>query len=164
VVSSERLINACRWLEEIPDAKPQYVLSNEHIDAISAAASSKAHELGHDPMIGERIAGAIKRVRAESSEQQFSRLVAMIERTFGNGILPENAVSHLKRAISFRGRSAHGHFNPESDAEYRSFSKSTRAMEALCYLLTALGLPISEEGIKRFKSNSLIRDYHTSYE
>jgi hypothetical protein len=115
-------------------------------------------------MIGERIAGAIKRVRAESSEQQFSRLIAMIERTFGNGILPENAVSHLKRAISFRGRSAHRHFNPESDAEYRSFSKSTWAMEALCYLLTALGLPISEEGIKRFKSNSLIRDYHRSYE
>jgi ApeA N-terminal domain 1 len=29
VVSSERLINACRWLEEISDAKPQYVLSDE---------------------------------------------------------------------------------------------------------------------------------------
>jgi hypothetical protein len=164
VISSERLINACRWFEDIPVAKARAALSNEHIEAISIAATGRAHELGHDPAICERITGAIRRLRAESTEQQFTRLIAMIEKTFGSGILPEDAVVHLKRAIYFRGRSAHGHFNPESDAEFRAFSKSTRAMEALCYLLTAFDLPIFETGIKRVKSNPLIRDYRMAYD
>jgi hypothetical protein len=66
--------------------------------------------------------------------------------------------------MSFRGKSAHGHFNPESEAEFRAFSKSTRAMEALCYLLTALDLPIGEEGLKRIGSNSVLRDYRMAYD
>jgi hypothetical protein len=163
-ISSERLINACRWFEDIPIAKAQFVLSSADIEAISAAAAEKARELGLDPLICNRIAGAIKRIRAETSEQQFSRLIAIVERKFGSGILPQDAVGHLKRALFFRGRSAHGHFNPESDAEFRAFSKSTRAMEALCYLLTVLDLPINGAGIERMRSNPLIQDYRTSHD
>ncbi|UPK05727.1 hypothetical protein [Bradyrhizobium sp. 170] len=159
VVSSERLLNACRWLEDIPIAKAQPMLSGSDIDAILAVAAAKAQELGHDVAIGERIAGAIRWIRAETAEQQFKRLVGMVEARFGKGVLPDEAVYHLKRAISFRGKSAHGHFNPESDAQFRGFSKSTRAMEALCYLLTALELPIPEEGIPRAGSNPVLRDY-----
>jgi len=47
----------------------------------------------------------------------------MVETKFGKGVLPDETVDHLKRAINFRGKSAHGHFNPESDAEFRAFSK-----------------------------------------
>ncbi|MGP9810586.1 hypothetical protein ACTZWT_03630 [Rhodopseudomonas sp. NSM] len=164
VVSSERLLNACRWLEDIPISKAQPVLSSSDIDAIVTVAAAKAQELGHDIAICERIAGSIRRIRAETAEQQFKRLVGMVEAQFGKGVLPDEAVDHLKRAIGFRGKSAHGHFNPESDAQFRAFSKSTRAMEALCFLLTALELPISEEGVGRVKYNPVLRDYRLAYD
>jgi hypothetical protein len=164
VVSSERLLNACRWLEDIPVAKAQPVLSPSDTDAIAATAAAKAQELGHGPAIAERIAGAIRWIRAETAEQQFKRLIGTVEAKFGIGVLPPEAVDHLKRAISFRGKSAHGHFNPESDAEFRAFSKSTQAMEALCYLLTALELPIGEDGLNRIGSNSVLRDYRMAYD
>jgi hypothetical protein len=164
VVSSERLLNACRWLEDIPIAKAQPVLSSSDMEAIATAATAKAQELGHDAAIGERIVGAIRWIRAETAEQQFKRLIGTVERKFGPGIMPAEAAEHLKRAINFRGKSAHGHFNPASDAEFRPFSKSTRAMEALCYLLTALDLPISEEGLTRVGSNPVLRDYRMAYD
>jgi hypothetical protein len=164
VISAERLINACRWFEDIPIAQTQNALSAEDIRAISDVAAKKAQELGHLPIIRERIAGAIKWVKAESAEERFTRLVATIEKRFGKDVLSEGAVVHLRRAIQFRGRTAHGHFNPESDAEFRAFSKSIRAMEALCFLLTALDLPISEPGMKRIKNNPLVRDYRLAYD
>ncbi|QOZ23631.1 hypothetical protein [Bradyrhizobium sp. CCBAU 51753] len=141
----------------------QPLLSGSDIEAIVAVAATKAQELGHDVAIGERIAGAIRWIRAETAEQQFKRLVGMVEARFGKGVLQDEAVDHLKRAISFRGKSAHGHFNPESDAQFRAFSKSTRAMEALCYLLTTLELPIAEEEIARVGSNPVLRDYRLAY-
>lgn len=164
VVSSERLLNACRWLEDIPIAKAQPVLSSTDVEAIAAAATAKAQELGHDRAISERVAGAIRWIRAETAEQQFKRLVGVVEHRFGKGVLPDEAVEHLKRAINFRGKSAHGHFNPESEAQFRAFSKSTKAMEALCFLLTAFDLPISKEGLPRIGSHPLLRDYRMAYD
>ena len=99
VISAERLITACRWFEDIPIAQSQNALSDEDIIAIAAVATLKAEELRHPSIIRNRIEGAIKRIRAESAEERFSRLVAKIEEQFGKGILPENVIMHLKRAI-----------------------------------------------------------------
>jgi ApeA N-terminal domain 1 len=160
--SSERLISACRWFEDIPRAKAQPALSDAAIEAIATAAAQKADELGHTTVLRDRIAGSIKRLKTETSEQRFRRLLALVEGKFGSGILPGDAMGHLKRAISLRGKSAHGHFNPESDAALRSFVKSIRAIEALCYLLTAIDLPINAAGIARLRDHSVIRDYRAS--
>lgn len=160
--SPERLINACRWFEDIPIAQTQDALSEEEIDKIANAASKKAEELGHSQLIG-RISGAIKRVRAESVEETFARLVAMVEARFGRGVLGEDSVPHLKRAVRFRGKVAHGHFVPKDEAEFRSLSKSTLGMEALCYLLSAYDLPISNDGISRIGMNPIVRDYRNAY-
>jgi hypothetical protein len=162
--SSERLISACRWFEDIPVAKAQPAISDAAIEAIATAAAAKARELGQTAVLLDRIEGAIKRLKAETFEQHFSRLLALVESKFGSGIMPGDPISYLKRAISLRGKSAHGHFNPESDAAFRIFVKSIRAMEALCYLLTALDLPINGAGIKRVRDNPLIRDYRASYD
>lgn len=157
--SSERLISACRWLEDIPIANARPALSDDAIAAISAIAGEKAVELGLGQTLRDRVAGSIKRLK-----QHFSRLLAMVENKFGPGILPGDVVGHLERAISLRGKSAHGHFSPDSDSEFRAFVKATRAVEALCYLLTALDLPINEAGIKRLRDHPLIRDYRMSYD
>lgn len=163
-ISSERIINANRWFQEVPIASAKNAISLKDIRAISTAATNTAKELGYTPAIQERIASAIKRVKEESAKEHFTRLVEMIEKRFGKDIFPKNAVSHLSQAISFRGRAAHGHLNLEDDSKFREFNKSILAMEALCYLLTALELPISEEGVKRIRNNPLVRDYHNAHE
>jgi hypothetical protein len=161
-ISSERLISACRWFEDLPVAKAQPALSDAAIDAISAAAGEKAVELGLPQALRDRVAGSVKRIKAETAEQHFGRLLSMVEAKFGSGILPGDAVGHLKRAVWLRGKSAHGHFNPDSDDEFRAFVTSLRATEALCYLLTALDLPINKAGIERLRYHPLIRDYRMS--
>ncbi len=163
VISSERLVNACRWLEEIPISQSQSAISNSDINAISTSAVQQAEKLGYSSNIRERIEGAIKWIKAETAEERFTRLIATVREKFGKNILPEDVVMHLRRAIQFRGKSAHGHFSPQDDEEYKSFAKSILAMEAFCYLLTALELPINAEGVKRVKSNPVLRDYIHSF-
>ena len=70
---------------------------------------------------------------------------------------------HLKRAIDFRGKSAHGHFSPSDESEFRAFVKSICAMEALCFLLTAYDLPIHAAGIKRAHFHPFISDYGRAF-
>ncbi len=164
VVSSERLINANRWLEAIPGGKPQNCLPKENIASISAVAAEEAARLGHPEGIQERIKNAISLVRAETSEDRFKRLVATVREKFGNQILPHNVVDHLVRAVRLRGKVAHGHFEPENDQKYRAFSKSTRAMEALCLLLTMRDLPISEEGCQQIASHPLVQSYCLAFD
>jgi len=164
VISVERLINACRWFEDTPIAQSKDALSDDDIDAISDTATQKALELGYPPRICKRIKGAIKRIKAETAKERFTRLLGMIEMKFGTGILPKDAVEHLERATQFRGKIAHSHFTPKNDTEARAFLKSTLAMEALCYLLLALDLPIPEPGIKRIAANPSVRDYRLAYD
>lgn len=164
LISSERLINACRWLEEIPKGKPQNSLQKEDIAAISAAASEKAAGLGHPETIQKRIENAIGFIRVEISEERFTRLVGTVKERFGENILPTNVVDHLTRAIRFRGRAAHGHFEPDNDTEFQAFYKSMRAMEALCLLLTVRDLPISDQGREQISSHPLVEGYLHAYE
>ncbi len=158
-ISANRLIAACKWFEKIPLTKVQNAITNKHIDAIASAAADKAGELGYKADMKSRIAGSLKTIRTESHEDRFSRLVKLVRHKFGQSILPEGVVAHLRHAIRLRGKTAHGHFYPADDAEFRAFSKSVGAMEAICYLLTALELPIHEDGLKRVQSNPVVRDY-----
>jgi hypothetical protein len=163
-ISATRLIAACKWFEEIPLTKPENAIAEEDINEIATVAAEKASELGYTSAIFRRVAGSLKAIRTESHEHRFSRLVRLVRQRFGYSILPENVVLHLHRAIEFRGRAAHGHFNPADRAERRAFSKAIHAMEAFCYLLTALELPIHEAGLKRVQHNPVIRDYLDAYE
>lgn len=162
-ISAERLMIACRWFEELPNARSKDALSAEDADAIVAAAYSRAVELGRGS-VRDRIAASISRIKEETAAERFSRLIGLVENKFGKEIFPDNAVSHLKNAIQFRGRAAHGHFNPTSEREYRAFSKAIHAMEALCVLLTGVELPIPESGLERMRRNPPVRDYRTASE
>lgn len=164
IISAERLISACRWLEDIPLARSHNTLPDSDVRAISKAASDKALKLGYDQAIQARIGNAVKWIKAETSEERFQRLVALVAEKFGRNIFPPNAVQHLTRAIRFRGKVAHGHFNPDDDVESRAFYKSMCAMEALCWLLTALELPIREEELEHISSHPLVEGYLHAYE
>ncbi|MCZ6623218.1 MAG: hypothetical protein O7B35_03125, partial [Deltaproteobacteria bacterium] len=125
---------------------------------IAETASEKASELGHGEIKG-RIIGALKPIKTESHEARFLRIVNKVKEKFGPSIVDDAIIMHLKRAIEFRGQSAHGHFSPSDDSEFRAFVKSVYSMEALCFLLTACDLPINADGLKRAHSNPFIRDY-----
>jgi ApeA N-terminal domain 1 len=162
-ISADRLLAACKWFEEIPLTKTQGAIADEHLGLIVQTATQKASELGYEKLT-ERIAGALRYIKTESHEQRFLRLVDRLTEKFGSGILGDAVLADLKRAIAFRGVSAHGHFNPEDEAEFRAFQRAIYAMEALCFLLTAYELPISARGIERARSNPFIRDYSLACE
>ncbi len=55
-MSAERLLTACKWLEEIPGASSAAVLSEPDIDRIASVAAAEAKRLGHNSDCQQRIA------------------------------------------------------------------------------------------------------------
>jgi len=155
--STDRLLSACKWLGEIPNAKSQSAISDENIESIAEAAAKKAFELGHAG-ITHRIVGSLKSIKSETHDERFARLLNEIEKKFG-AIVDGKIKNDLKNAMELRGKSAHGHYDPESDEEFLKFMKAIRAVEALCFLLTLKDLPIKAEGVKRLRSNPFVQDY-----
>ena len=155
----ERLISACRWLEEIPIAKSQDVLSKSDTAAIANAANAVTKSLGYDLELQRRILNAVLRVKSESSKEYFGRLADLLRRKYGADIVPDSFLNHLVRAMNFRGQSAHGWTTLKDTTDVNAFIECTRAIEALCYLLMAVDLPISTSGLRRIRSNPLVRDY-----
>jgi hypothetical protein len=157
-ISADRLLAACKWFEEIPLTKAQAAITDDHIEEIAETASESASKLGYRKL-KDRIRGALKPIKTETHEERFSRLVSKVKQKCGSSVVDDAIIMHLKRAIDFRGKSAHGHFSPSDDSEFRAFVKSVYAMEALCFLLTAYDLPIRAAGIERTQSNPFIKEY-----
>lgn len=160
-ISSDRLLAACKWFEEIPLTQIENVISDEHIKIITEIASGKASELGYSD-IKKRISGSLKTIKSETNEDRFIRLVKMAKTRFSLASLDDEIVTCLMKAVAFRGKASHGHFSPSDDEEFRIFSKSIYAMEALCFLMTAHDLPINDSGAKRMHHNPFIQHYRLS--
>lgn len=161
-VSAQRLLNACRWLEELPNADSMPAIPPGDVKLIADTASARASELGYGDLAG-RIAGSIKNLRMESHDARFGRLVAKIRAKFGQKIVYDDMVTRLRKAIEFRGRVAHGHFEATDEAELREFMHCTCALECFCYLMTLLEMPINEEGRRRISGNAFVDEYRMSY-
>jgi hypothetical protein len=159
VMSGERLMTACRWLEQIPGADSAMAVSNDDINAIAEVAGAEAAKRGHENY-QPRIAGVIRgHLKKESNGERFARLHKSICDKFGDDALKENVIPYLLQAMQFRGRVAHGDFEPYNEADYRSFAKSVYAMEALCYLLTIRDLPMSSEGACRATTQQIVANF-----
>ncbi|MDX6751940.1 hypothetical protein SH611_19205 [Geminicoccaceae bacterium 1502E] len=159
-LSPERLLAACRWFEEIPveDSRPS--ISTQHISVIASAAITKARELGYSLEIGNRIEGSLRHIRTESHRERFSRLLNAIATRFGAEIIRPSMLEDLCRAVRLRGKVAHGHFSLGGEADALELYRATLAMEALCFMLTAHDLPLSETNIRNMKSSRILIDYH----
>ena len=158
-MSGDRLMTACRWLENIPGADSEMAVSDDDIDAIARVASAEAENRGHKDY-QSRIAGVIRsQLKKESNSERFTRLHHSICHKFGNDALEPDIITNLLRAMQFRGRIAHGDFEPDNEAEYRSFARSVYVMEAMCYLLTIRDLPMSLEGIQRAKGQQIVANF-----
>jgi len=159
IMSGERLLNACTWLEEIPGADSEMAVSDDDIAAIASVAAAEAERLGHNDYKA-RIAGVIRsQLKKESNGERFTRLHGAVAARYGDKALPVDVIPNLLKAMQYRGRIAHGHFEPLDEADYQAFVKSVYAMEALCYLLTIKDLPMSEEGAKRAAGQQIAANY-----
>jgi len=156
-VPTMRIIDACNWLAVIPGAEPLDTGSSTLSD-IQAAATERAIELGCAHLTS-RIAQAIKKVGSETHEQRFLRLEAKIQARFGGKILGDRLVPDLKLAMALRNKCAHGHFSPEREAEFLDFVRSLFAVEALCFLLTVVDLPVDTAPAHRLTGYPLVRNY-----
>lgn len=159
MISPERLLTACKWLEEIPGAASEVSVSADHIEEIASAAAAKADQLGYTAFKA-RVAGVIKgQLKKETNEQRFTRLVPMVQKRFGRTIFGDMIVDDVLKAMKFRAKVAHGHFTPSDDSEYAQFVKCICAMEALCYLLTISGLPMKPAGAKRASGIDIVTNH-----
>lgn len=158
-ISAERMLAACKWLEEVPTAKAVCVIDHSIIKTIADAALQAADELGQD-RLKARIPQALERLMLESHRERFERLVAKISDRFGPGVFHEDMPDHLIAAVrDFRGKVAHGHYEPKDDAESEAFARSIFAVESLCLLLTWCDMPMTKDGLNRIKHNPLVEDY-----
>lgn len=159
VISPERLLTACKWLEEIPGAGTEVAVCADHIEKIASAAAAKAEQLGH-AAFKERVAGVIKgQLKTETNAQRFARLVATLQKRFGMSAFSKTIIEDLVQATKFRAKAAHGHFTPSDDSEFARFTKCIYAMEAFCYLLTIRDLPMKPAGAKRASGAEIVRNY-----
>jgi hypothetical protein len=157
-MTSNRLLAACTWFEEIPTTKSLSTIATEDVDAISRAANATALAHGHT-QLESRIRGALKWLSTETHQDQFIRLVNSVTEKFGKGVFRDGVISDLRAAINLRGKAAHGHLSTDDDAAYLSLARATYAMEALCFLLTIRDLPIDEQGIERAGRSPFLQNY-----
>jgi len=159
VISGERLLNASKWLEEIPGAASEVAVSTEHIEKIASAAAAEAEQLGYAEF-KVRVAGVIKgQLKTETNAERFARLVATVRKQFGATTFSETIVEDLVQVTKLRGKVAHGHFDPANSGEFVHFARCVSAMEALCYLLMIKDLPMNPAGAKRALGIEIVRNY-----
>lgn len=159
-MSGDRLLNACKWLEQIPGAASAIAVSRADIDIIAAVAAAEAERLGHKDY-KDRIAGVIRgQLKTESNAERFERLRKLVCARFDKTILNPDILPHLMAATQFRGRVAHGVFEPVDEAEFQAFMKAVHAMEALCFLLTIRELPMTKKGAQRAAGHTFVQSYH----
>lgn len=103
-ISAERLLAACKWLEEVPSAQPVQVTDDIIIQNIAGTALYAADELGQD-RLRARIPQALDRLKLESYRERFDRLVKRLADRFGAGVADKGMPGHLIAALrDFRGQ------------------------------------------------------------
>lgn len=158
-VSAERLLNACKWLEQLPNALPNQVIDKGVVSNIAAAAIKCAGQNGLSEL-SARINGCLRTVGLESRAQHFIRLLSL---AWGDYHMPRpvsDMVSDLMGSQKLRGKAAHGNLDLRGDGDFQNAARYIESLEALCFLLILQDLPLNEGGKGRLMSHRLIETYH----
>lgn len=139
---SNRILNACKWLEATPGTQQLKLDNHRELKEIADAANGRARDLGLD--LSGRISGAIKRLGTESRNELFKRLIDLAV-TKNDPQLKERFLSDVHMAFRIRGNFAHRKFDYSSDEEFSEYVRCTRAVEALAFLLLYRSLPLQED-------------------
>ncbi|WP_406736124.1 hypothetical protein [Thioclava sp. GXIMD4215] len=158
-VSAERLISACRWLENIPTAKFEKVINDSNLENIASYAREKSEELHLDIPL-KRLTGCLSSLKKETHEQRFSRLISELPRSGLTKKPSATFVEDLKKSQSLRGAAAHSHVDAKTPEAFNDFYRALLSLEALCFLLTMNELPWTDEAKRRLQGHPLIQNYN----
>jgi hypothetical protein len=162
IVSGERLLAAWRWFEELPITGAERAFDDAAVEPVIQAALVAARDQGLAD-VENRIRGSLRRIGEETMRDRLTRLVSSVREHFDGANLLDGMFAYLGDARDFRGRVAHGHFAARDENEGQRFNKATLAMEALCFLLTARDLPMTDAGRRRIWSHPVLMGYQLAY-
>lgn len=154
-ISGDRLISACRWLEEIPDVASINVMNEVEFLQIVSAARFAAKSLGLTSL-NDRISNGLKNIKKETSKQRFHRICSELKLTSKYGIEHQSMVRKLANALAIRGRVAHRSYSGKITEE---LNESILAIEALCFLLTVRDLPSDDKSLILIKKHRMVDMY-----
>jgi hypothetical protein len=157
----ERLLNACKWFEALPNSKPKQEINKEALEKIADAAIEAANSLGISD-IESRIKGSLKSIGQESRDLLFRRLIALAWHSIPIPHPFEEMVSDLKGSQRLRGKAAHGNLRTDGNQNAKNIIRYTDALEALCMLLTVRDLPLSVKGSSQMWQHRIVRNYRLS--
>lgn len=157
-LTSERLLSACKWLENIPDESSGLALNEDLVKVMTNAAIEAARSANYF-VDRERINGAMRSVRSESWRE---KMVRLLDRAWAGHPLPRPKVeflAHLNAAHKLRGRAAHGRLEHTREEEFLGMLRTIGALEALCLMLMAVDLPLDKPGRERLLAHRVISEY-----
>jgi len=157
VMSASRLLDATRWLEDIPGAAAQGVIDKQHAKALGKLVGKEAVRLGYGN-VGGRYRNAISTISSENHRDRFIRLVGDVRSVFGSDIVGDDIVDWLVEAMRMRGPAAHG-ARSAIDDDQGAFSAAVHALECMDALLTLKDLPIGADAIRNARRHPLIQNY-----
>jgi hypothetical protein len=158
-INPDRLLYATKWMEETPTAKTVTSISDTHIEIIAQQAAKFATSLGYKNL-ESRITGSLRNIKSETRNEFFTRLITKLRaKGFPSSLFDGELVANLTSAMNYRGRIAHSHFYPKSDAEWLKFANALAAVEMFCFLLLAAELPLHKRNLDRIESHPFVHGY-----
>ncbi len=157
-MSPTRLLNAVKWIEETPGTKPQRAIAKGDANKLSRLVADEAKRLGYGDYT-EALRNMIGAITKERHTVRFERLVGELKVQFGDQVVGDDLAAWVTKAVALRNPAAHGMILRQTDEEYEEFAKAVHAAECFAYLLLIRDLPMTEEGLKRAASSSLVEGY-----
>jgi hypothetical protein len=154
-ISGDRLIAACKWLEEIPASQALQVLDDKKFSSIVEAARKAASDAEANGL-SDRISNGLKSIKLENSSERFRRLCRSVPIQVFLGTTDVEMAKDLKKAIQMRGRVAHRNLG---HGKIDDLNVSIKVVEALCFLLTLRELPSRENSEVNIRLHRLLSEY-----
>ncbi len=139
IFDSDRIINACKWLDSTPSAQQDSLGIEVQLEKVAQAAIVCATELGL--RIDERISGAIRQLGTKSRNQLLKDLIDLAAVNLDD---QQKAIflKDVHKAYAIRGKFAHSKFEHDNNEEFYDYVRCTQAVEALAFLLLWRELPL----------------------
>ncbi|MBU2978913.1 hypothetical protein [Alteromonas sp. C1M14] len=140
--TSERALNAFRWLESIPTFLPKKLGRDNVIDDLVNLVIEKTSEYDFIQDRG-RINGLLSKLNYETFRKQIDRTIQELSLEFPLLDTIPSITAHLINSRLVRAKAAHGLLDWKVKDKIDPF-KSVIALETLCFLLTMKELPRSD--------------------
>lgn len=157
-VGGERVLDAWRWFERLPDTESKRTLASEAIAPLVDAAFATANQIGLG-FSRKDIKRSLRRLCWEDFEQKIRRLAASAMRGTDTGNIWDSMVKDIVAGQDIRNDAAHGNLSQPGRQAAIQRALSAAATEAFCFLWTARDLPLTPARRERLRHHPLVANY-----